>query len=204
MSTIERRVYTLSAFLVLACLLLMTQESWGNVRWWAVPLMVVVVFVSESCNIKLQIGKHHWLVAFTESSISAALLFAPGSWLVPAISLGVLVSLLRTGRNRLKMMFNTVQFAVSAAVGVWAAALAGGGVFGASVGIGAFWLVNYLAVVLIVRLTSEAAAASRTSSTCRRSSTWSTVLPTPASACWPPGSRSTRRSACSRSSSPVR
>ena len=152
---VERRVYALSAVALGCCLAVATQLSWGTIRWWALPLMVAVVFISESCNIRLQIGKHHWLVAFTESSISAAFVFAAGSWLVPAVALGVLLSMIYAGKTHLKMVFNTAQFALAVAIGVWSANGAGGGVFGAAVGIGAFWLVNYLSVAVIIRLTSD-------------------------------------------------
>jgi hypothetical protein len=159
-TTVERRVYALSALIFAACITLMTQLSWGNVRWWALPVMTLVALVSESCNIKLQIGRHHWYVAFTESSISAALVFALGSWLVPAIALGVLLSVVRSGKSHLKVVFNVAQFGLSVAVGVWAGTAAGGGVLGAAIGIGAFWLVNYLAVALVIWVSSEGAALS--------------------------------------------
>jgi hypothetical protein len=150
---IDRRVHVAATALVLACLVIMSRISWGHIRWWALPLMTLVVFVSEMCHIKLQIGKHHWTVAFTESSISAALVFAPGSWLVPAIAGGVLLSLFVQGTRGLRLEFNAAQFAASAAVGAWVAVSLGGGVQGAAVGVVAFWLVNYLSVAMIIWLT---------------------------------------------------
>ena len=72
MNSTNRRVYVLSAVLLACAAALTLRLGWGDVQWWAPPLMVLVVLVSESCNIRLQIGKHHWLVAFTESAISAA------------------------------------------------------------------------------------------------------------------------------------
>ncbi len=155
MKHIERRVYVTSALLFAGSGLLTTQLGWGNIRWWALPLMIAAVFAAESCNIKLQIGKHHWFVAFTEASLSAALVFAPGAWIVPAVTVGVFLSLLRTHKSRIKVVYNTAQFALSAVFGVWAGAASGGGVFGAAIGTGVFWLVNYLAVALIIWLTSE-------------------------------------------------
>lgn len=153
MTRTDRRVHAATAVLALACLVIITRIGWGHIRWWALPLMTVLVFVSELCHIRLQIGKHHWMVAFTESSISAALVFAPGSWLVPAITVGVLVCLVVQGTRGLKLEFNAAQFAASAAVGAWVAISLGGGVLGAAVGVVAFWLVNYLSVALVIWLT---------------------------------------------------
>ena len=155
MSGIERRVYAVSALLLGAAVLLAVQLGWGDIRWWALPTMVAAVFLAESCNIKLQIGKHHWFVAFTEASLSAALVFAAGAWIVPAVTAGVFLSLLRTHKSPIKVAYNTGQFALSAALGVWACSATGSGVFGAAVGTGVFWLVNYLSVALIIWLTSE-------------------------------------------------
>jgi hypothetical protein len=151
----DRRVHVASALVAVACALVMTQVGWGHITWWAVPALVAVVAISELCIIKLQIGKQHWMVAFTESSISAAFVFAAGSWRVPAIALGVLVAMLLHRTSWLKIEFNVAQFALSAAVGSWVAEAAGNGVFGAALGIGAFWLVNNLSVAMIVMLTSE-------------------------------------------------
>ena len=77
-------------------------------------------------------------------------------------------SVVRSGKSPLKVEFNAAQFALSAAVGVWVGTAAGGGVLGAALGIGAFWLVNYLAVALVIWLTSEGSRPRATSSTSRR------------------------------------
>jgi hypothetical protein len=156
MSGTDRRVHVASALLLVAAALVVSQVGWGSIRWWALPVMVIAVVVSEVCNIKLQIGKQHWMVAFTESSISAAFVFAPGSWVVVAITAGVFIAMRAQRMSPLKMEFNTASFAAAAAVGCWVSTSAGNGVFGASLGVGAFWLVTYLAVVVIIWLTGGA------------------------------------------------
>ena len=89
MTTVDRRVHAASALLVVAAVVVMTQVELGpRSPGGPCPVMTVVVAVSEVCNIKLQIGKQHWLVAFTEAALSAAFVFAPGSWSVLAVTAG--------------------------------------------------------------------------------------------------------------------
>jgi hypothetical protein len=149
-SSTNKRVHAASALLVIVCGLVVTQVGWGTIHWWAIPAMMVAVTLSELCSLKLQIGKQHWTVALTEASISAAFVFAPGSWIVPATALGVLLAMAIRRHSPVKIEYNVVQFALSAAVGAWVATSAGGNVFGAALGVGAFWLVNYLSVAGII------------------------------------------------------
>src|SRR4051812_8408455 len=109
MSRTDRRVHTASALVAVACALVLTQVGWGHITWWAIPALVAVVAASELCIIKLQIGKQHWMLAFTESSISAAFVFATGSWMVPAIAAGVLLAMLLHRTSLLKVEFNVAQ-----------------------------------------------------------------------------------------------
>jgi hypothetical protein len=156
MSNTTKRVYAASALLVATTLFLMWHVGWGSVHWWAVPALVAAVAASEACTIKLQIGKQHWLVALTEASLGAAFVFAPGAWVVPATALGVFIAMARTNPNVLKMQYNVAQFGFAAAVGALVSSAVGGGVFGATVGIGAFWIATYLAVALVIFLTGSA------------------------------------------------
>ncbi len=154
MSSPDKRVHAASALLVLASLVIMWQVGWGQVRWWAVPVMAVAVALSELCTIKLQIGKQHWLVALTEATMAAAFVFAPGAWLVPATALGMILATARRS-TFIKTEYNAAQFGFSAAVGCLVAASVGNGVFGAALGVAAFWLVSYLAVALVIRITGQ-------------------------------------------------
>jgi hypothetical protein len=154
-SAIDRRVHAASAALLVACAAVVSQLPWGHVTWWAIPALVVLVTASELFVIKLQIGKQHWMVAFTEASISAAFVFALGSWSVPAVTIGVCIAMLVHRTSLIKIEFNVAQFALSVAVGAWVASALGGGVLGAGLGTAAFWLVNNLCVAGIVWATSE-------------------------------------------------
>lgn len=155
MTRTDRRVYAVSAVMLVVTAVFVSRLSWGSIRWWALPAMAAAVLLAESCNIKLQMGKHHWFVAFTEATLSAALLFVAGAWVVPAVLVGVVVAQRRTHKNRVKVVFNASQFGLAAALGAATALATGGGVLGAAVGTGVFWLANYLAVALVIWLTSE-------------------------------------------------
>jgi hypothetical protein len=155
MSRTDRRVHVVSALLVAVCAVIMWRVGWGSIHWWAFPAMVAAVTIAEMCTIKLQIGKQHWLVALTEAALSAAFVFAPGTWCVPATALGVVIAMAVRKPNLVKMEFNAAQFAVAAAIGSLVSEAAGNNVFGAACGIGAFWLVQTLLVAMIIWLTGQ-------------------------------------------------
>ena len=155
MSRSDVRVHGASALLVISTAAVIWGVGWGSIDWWAFPALVVAVALAETCTIKLQIGKQHWLVALTEAVLSAAFVFAAGTWCVPAVALGVLIAKAARRDSLIKIEFNVAQFALSAAVGSWVSQASGNGVHGAVVGIGAFWLVQTLLVAMVIRLTGQ-------------------------------------------------
>src|SRR3954447_19547606 len=151
----DTRVHVFSCVLLVATVVVMSVVGWGSISWWAFPALVAAVAVAEMCTIKLQIGKQHWMVALTEAALSAAFVFAPGTWCVPATALGVLIVMRLQNPVRIKMEFNAAQFGFATAIGSLVAVAAGNGVFGAAVGIGAFWLVQTVLVGLVIWLTGQ-------------------------------------------------
>jgi hypothetical protein len=120
--------------------------GWGRVGWWALPLLAVVVAVTEVAVVHLSAGRQRWTFSLTEGAIGAAYVYAPGAWAVVAVTGGLLVAQLVRRQERLKVEFNVCQFAAGTALGAYLAHLIGGGVTGAISGMAAFWLVNMVLV----------------------------------------------------------
>src|SRR3954470_3035080 len=120
--------------------------GWGDVVWWAAPVLAVAVVAAEVAVVHLSFGRQRWTFSLTEGAIAAAFVYQPGAWSVAAVVLGVLVAQLARRQERLKVEFNVGQFAAGAALGTAFAHVLGGEVLGAVGGMGVFWLVNNLLV----------------------------------------------------------
>jgi hypothetical protein len=129
--------------------------GWGPVTWWALPALAVGVACSEILVVHLQFGRQRWTFSLTEGALGAALVFATGAWTVVAVGLGVAFAQHVRHQPRLKREFNVAQFMAATAVAQALAALVGGGITGACLGMAAFWLVNYVLVAVAVSLTSQ-------------------------------------------------
>ena len=120
--------------------------GWGDVVWWAAPVLAVAVVVAEIAVVHLSFGRQRWTFSLTEGAIGAAYLYAPGAWTVAAVTGGLLVAQLVRRQERLKVEFNVAQFAAGTALGALVAHVSGGAVVGAVSGMAAFWLVNIVLV----------------------------------------------------------
>src|SRR3954470_24407193 len=134
--------------------------GWGDVVWWAAPVLAVAVAAAEVAVVHLSFGRQRWTFSLTEGAIAAALVYQPKAWAVAAVVTGVLAAQLLRHQERLKVEFNVGQFAAGAALGAGFAQLLGGGVVGAIGGMGVFWLVNNLMVAWAMSLMSEQRLAS--------------------------------------------
>jgi hypothetical protein len=150
-----RTVRLVAATSLLVALGLCVATGWGDVAWWAVPVLAAVVAVSETAVVHLQFGRQRWTFSLTEGALGAALVVATGAWTVVAVVVGVTIAQRLRHQPRLKREFNVAQFAAATAVGQAAAVLVGGGIPGACTGMAAFWLVNYVLVAVAVSLTSH-------------------------------------------------
>ena len=140
------RVRLAGLFALTAGVGLAVHTGWGHVGWWAVPLLLTVVAVTEVAVVHLSAGRQRWTFSLTEGAIGAAYVYAPGAWAVVAVTAGLLVAQLVRHQERLKVEFNVCQFVAGSALGAYLAHLLGGGVTGAVSGRAAFWLVNMLLV----------------------------------------------------------
>jgi hypothetical protein len=92
----------------------------------------------------------------TEGVIAAALVLAPGGWVVLAVLFGMAVSQRLRGKDLLKLQYNTAQVAASAAVAVVLADSlpAGNPVLAAAVAMAGYWALNQTLSALPVAILS--------------------------------------------------
>lgn len=150
-----RTIRLAGALSLLGALVLCALTGWGDVRWWAVPVLAAAVACSEVAVVHLQFGRQRWTFSLTEGALGAALVVSTGAWTVVAVGLGVAVAQRVRHQPRVKREFNVAQFMGATAAGQALAALFGGGILGACVGLAGFWLVNYLLVAVAVSATSQ-------------------------------------------------
>ena len=129
--------------------------GWGDVVWWAAPVLAIAVVAAEVAVVHLSFGRQRWTFSLTEGAIAAAFVYQAGAWTVAAVVVGVLVAQVVRHQERLKVEFNVGQFAAGTALGAGFAHLVGGGVVGAIGGMGIFWLVNNLMVAWAMSVMSD-------------------------------------------------
>src|SRR3954470_6242040 len=151
----ESRVRTLGATAVLLSLTAAVTAGWGSPRWWAVPLLAVVVTISEVAVVHLQFGRQRWTFSLTEGAIAAAFAIAGGAWPTGAVATGVLVAQPVRRQPRLKLDYNIAQFAAGTALGAVTSTAIGSGISGACAGMGVFWLINHGLVAVAVAVTTR-------------------------------------------------
>ena len=117
--------------------------------WWAFVGTAAALLLSHVRVVNLPFGRQRWSFAWEEIPVAAALLLAPGAWIVGATALGIAVAQVIRKQPRLKQVFNSVQLPAAACVGV-AVALAVDGVLGVVLAMAAFWAANTLQVTLAI------------------------------------------------------
>src|SRR6185503_8934502 len=110
--------------------------GWGDVVWWAAPVLAVAVVVAEIAVVHLSFGRQRWTFSLTEGAIAAAFVYQAGAWTVASVVAGVFVAQLARHQERLKVEFNVGQFAAGTALGAAFAHVVGGGIAGAIGGMG--------------------------------------------------------------------
>lgn len=128
--------------------------GWGEVPWWAVPALAAGVAVSETAVVYLQFGRQRWQFSLTEGLIGVAWVASTGAWSVVAVCVGVTIAQGLRKQPRLKVGFNVATFGIGVALGSLLAEVAGGGIYGAAMGMVAFWLLNHGLVGFAVATTS--------------------------------------------------
>src|SRR4051812_39915556 len=135
----ESRVRTLGGTAVLLSLTAAVTAGWGSPAWWAVPLLAVVVTISEIAVVHLQFGRQRWTFSLTEGAIAAGFAVGGGAWPMVAVAVGVLAAQTMRRQPRLKLEYNVAQFAAGPALGAAPATPPGPGGAGACAGLGGFW-----------------------------------------------------------------
>lgn len=121
---------------------------------WAVPTLVAAVAISELANVHLNFGRQRWSFSCTEGVVGAALVFATGGWIAVVVAIGALIAGCVSRAPRLKTCFNVAQFGASGAAAVAMSTYLGGGLLGATAGMGVFWFANHALVAFAVAATS--------------------------------------------------
>jgi hypothetical protein len=153
MSPQRRVAYLGGASFVLAALGC-AYAGWGHPAFWAPLALTAGVTLSEIAVVHLAFGRQRWSFSCTDGAIGASLVFAPGAWAVGAVVVGVLLAQTFRRQPRLKVWFNVAQFAAATGVAAGFAHYVGGGLYGASAGMGWFWLLNHALVAGAVAITS--------------------------------------------------
>src|SRR5204863_548860 len=151
----DSKVRAIGGSAVALSLVAAVSAGWGSPRWWAVPLLAVVVTISEIAVVHLQFGRQRWTFSLTEGAIAAGFAVGGGAWPMVAVAAGVLVAQSVRRQPRLKLEYNVAQFAAGTALGAATATALGSGIAGACAGMGVFWLVNHGLVGVAVAVTSR-------------------------------------------------
>ncbi|MDQ1709087.1 MAG: hypothetical protein QOG49_472, partial [Frankiaceae bacterium] len=118
------------------------RAGWGTAPIWALPALAAAVALSELAAAELSFGRQRWSFSCTEGAIGIALVASTGGWTIAAAALGVLAAQLIRGTPRFKLQFNVAQYAASTALCTATALSLGGGLMGATAGMGVFWVAN--------------------------------------------------------------
>ena len=150
-----RTVRLVAAASLLVALAVCVVTGWGEIPWWAVPTLALVVAGSEIAVVHLQFGRQRWTFSLTEGALGAALVVSVGAWTVVAVGLGVAIAQTVRKQPRLKTEFNVATFVVATALGQALAGALGGGIGAACAGLAVFWVVNYLLIAVAVSVSSH-------------------------------------------------
>jgi hypothetical protein len=150
-----RRVRTLGAVFAVVALVAALQDSWQVPSWYALPLLVLGVALTESAVVALQFGRQTWTFSLTESVLAVALVAGTGAWIVAGVAIGVLAAQVYLKRPRLKKQFNVAMFSSATALASLVAGASGGGILGAIAGLAVFFLVNQILLSIAVAATTN-------------------------------------------------
>lgn len=120
--------------------------GWGHSALWALPVLAAAIAASELAVVNLSFGRQRWTFSLTEGAIGAAMVLSFGGWIVVASVTGVLAAQLIQRTPRVKTWFNVSQFGAATAAAVAMSEYLGGGLLGATAGMGLFWIVNFTLV----------------------------------------------------------
>jgi hypothetical protein len=151
----QRTIFATAVAAALAATVIGVIVGWGSPAWLAVPALAVATAFSEKYSTEVIIARQRFTFGMTDAFLAAALLLAPGAWVPVALVAGYWAALASLRASRIKMLFNLADFGLSSAMAVLVTmALGGPGLFSALVGVLVFAIVNYLAVVLAVALST--------------------------------------------------
>src|SRR4051812_4983633 len=153
--SVDTRVRTIGGSALALSVAVAATAGWGSPRWWAVPLLAMVVAISEIAVVHLQFGRQRWTFSLTEGAIAAAFAVAGGAWPTVAVAVGVLVAQMVRRQPRVKLEYNVAQFAAGTAFGAMLATALGSGITGACAGMGVFWIANHALVAIAVAVTAR-------------------------------------------------
>lgn len=140
------KIHAIAAGAAGSALLGLLYAGWGHSSFWALPVVLLAVAVSELAVVDLRFGRHRWTFSITEGVIGAAMVLSMGGWVVIASIGGVLAAQLVQRTPHLKTWFNVAQFGAATAAALAMSTSIGGGLMGATAGMGVFWIVNFTLV----------------------------------------------------------
>ncbi|HVT20144.1 MAG TPA: hypothetical protein VHE57_01990 [Mycobacteriales bacterium] len=116
--------------------------GWGNPVTYAVPVLAVVVVITELAVVNLSFGKQRWAFSLTEAAIAASFVRSPRAWIVLAVAAGVFCVEVLRRHDPMRVAFAMTQYGAATALGAEFAQGVGAEVSGAIGGMAVFWFVK--------------------------------------------------------------
>jgi hypothetical protein len=136
------RLRAIALLLVAGSTVAVVKAGWGSGGWLGLPLLAIAVAISESALINVTVARQRVTFSLTEGVVGAAFLLAPGGWIVVAVVVGLVPSLIITKQSALKFQYNLAQYFVATAMAAVVVVHLKSGVSAAVVAMAVWWAAN--------------------------------------------------------------
>ena len=128
--------------------------GWRYPSWYALPLLVVAVGLSEFAPVRVIVGRQTLFYTLTDACLAIALFFRPGAWIVAGLTIGLLASNARRRSPWIKLGYNLANLACAGALAVLTALTLGSGVFAVAVALVVYTVANHIITAVAVSTSS--------------------------------------------------
>ncbi len=134
-------------------LTLAVTAGWGGPPWWALPLLVAAIVLTESASVRIVVGRQAAGFTLNDACIVFALVLLPGAWIPLGAVTGYLLAKWRTG-SWVKLAFNAAQQFLAISAAVFVVQAIGAGIPGAIFGMLTFAVLNGMVVAIPIAASS--------------------------------------------------
>ena len=149
----EHRITAAIVVMALATLVSASRVGIGLPNWWALPLLTLAIFTSESTAVRMVIGRQGWSFSLSDAVLAVGFVIAPGWWIALGMAAGFSLAFARRLAT-LKLAFNSAQYGFGITAGVGVTIALGGSLPAATAGLVVYALLNLLLVAIPVSLTT--------------------------------------------------